>query len=51
MEGQNKQRIFVHGNVNATFDVAGREAGQGYYTNKHNSKYGLVLLQEWWGLN
>lgn len=51
MEAGNKERLFVAGTHNATFKVEGREDGQGYYTNKHNSEYGLVLLQEWWGLN
>jgi hypothetical protein len=51
MEDHNQQRLHIHGNTNVTFDVQGREQGQGYYTNQKEFKYGLVLLQEWWGLN
>lgn len=30
----------------------GRDDGHGYYSHKNtNSEYGLVLIQEWWGLN
>ena len=51
MEAGNKDRLFAAGTHNATFKVEGRDDCQGYYTNKHGSAYGLVLLQEWWGLN
>ena len=50
MEG-NKERLHNPGVHNASFKVEGREDCSGYYTNPNNSEYGLVMLQEWWGLN
>mgnify|MGYP002147947028 CR=1 FL=1 len=34
---------------NVTFKVEGNEDCHGYLTG--NSEWGLVLIQEWWGLN
>lgn len=38
------------GELNAKFPVPGREEGSGYLT-LNECKMGLVLLQEWWGVN
>lgn len=44
--------ILISGEHNVTFPVVGKEAGQGYLSTKgKNSEYGIVVLQEWWGLN
>ena len=40
------------GEKNVTFKVEEREELQGYLSPEgKDQKYGLVLLQEWWGLN
>ncbi|KAL4433369.1 hypothetical protein ABPG74_017473 [Tetrahymena malaccensis] len=44
--------ITTAGQHNVTFHVEGREDGKGYLTQPQGgSKHGLVLIQEWWGLN
>ncbi len=45
-------KITTPGQHNATFPVEGRDEGSGYYSTKdQKSDYGLVMIQEWWGLN
>lgn len=44
--------IIAPGERNFTFKVEGREDGQAYFSPiGRDSKYALVFLQEWWGLN
>lgn len=46
------ENITTEGEVNAYFKVTGREDGQGYLSKENtDSELGLVLIQEWWGLN
>ena len=51
MDGYSLELVTV-GEKNTTFKVDGKEDGQAYLSpfNK-DEKFGLVLLQEWWGLN
>lgn len=45
-------KITTSGKHNVTFSVDGHPDGTGYYSEVDNkSHYGLVLIQEWWGLN
>lgn len=47
-----KSELTTSGEKNTHFPVEGREEGQGYLSKpKNETKYGLVLVQEWWGLN
>jgi len=44
--------ITTTGEKNVTYPVAGRDDGAGYYSNKNTtSEWGIVVIQEWWGLN
>jgi carboxymethylenebutenolidase len=46
------ENITSVGDKNVTFQVEGREDGQGYLSGDNtDSEYGIVLIQEWWGLN
>lgn len=52
MEGNLSVNITTEGEKNITFPVEGREDLQGYYSKENtDSELGLVLIQEWWGLN
>jgi len=42
--------IFIKGEANLKFKVENSEDGVGYLS-KNESKIGLVLISEWWGLN
>lgn len=44
------ENLITPGDINAKFPVPGREEGSGYLT-LNESKMGLVLIQEWWGVN
>jgi carboxymethylenebutenolidase len=44
--------VTTGGDKNVTFPVKGLEDCQGYLSkDNETSEYGLVLIQEWWGLN
>jgi carboxymethylenebutenolidase len=43
--------ITTNGQTNVTFSVEGREECKGYLSDIFHSDHGLVLIQEWWGLN
>lgn len=44
--------ITTSGEKNVSFPVNGREEGSGYYSSKNQtSEFGVVVIQEWWGLN
>lgn len=46
------ENITSIGEKNVTFKVEGREDGHGYLSSENvDSEYGIVLIQEWWGLN
>ena len=44
--------IFLKGGNNVTFKVEGRDDGMGYLSPENkDSTVGLIVLQEWWGVN
>lgn len=44
--------LVASGTRNFTFKVDGKEDGQGYFaTQGRDAKIGVILIQEWWGLN
>ncbi len=44
--------IISEGLINCKFPVNNQEEGQGYLsTESYDSEYGIVLIQEWWGMN
>lgn len=44
--------ITTVGETNITYKVDGREDGHGYLSPENStSEYGIVLIQEWWGMN
>ena len=46
------ENITTLGEYNVTFPLGNSENGTGYLSNvNNNSDFGIVLLQEWWGLN
>jgi len=45
------ENITTNGITNVTFKVEGREDCNGYLSDVFKSDHGLVLIQEWWGLN
>jgi carboxymethylenebutenolidase len=46
------QNITQSGEHNVTFTVEGSEQGSGYLSPvNQTSQFGIVLLQEWWGMN
>lgn len=46
------ENIVTIGEKNVTFKVDGRDDCHGYLSQQNtNSEYGVVLIQEWWGLN
>ena len=45
------ENIFKKPENNVTFKVEGSEDGMGYLCDNKDSKIGLIVLQEWWGLN
>lgn len=46
------ENIISIGQKNVIFSVEGREDCHGYLSPENtNSEYGIVLIQEWWGLN
>jgi carboxymethylenebutenolidase len=46
------ENIITVGNSNVTFKVEGREDCPGYLSpHGFNIKHGIVLIQEWWGMN
>ena len=52
MENQLPANITTPSTSNVKFQVEGSEDGQGYLSpNGGDSRYGLVLISEWWGLN
>ncbi|EAS04426.2 dienelactone hydrolase family protein (macronuclear) [Tetrahymena thermophila SB210] len=51
MEDKLSVEILTEGERNLKFLVEGRPEGLGYLKKYEGSKLGLVLIQEWWGLN
>ncbi|CAD8123654.1 unnamed protein product [Paramecium sonneborni] len=47
---QADQPLHTPAKKNCTFKVDGRQDGEGYL-NKNDSKFGVIVIQEWWGLN
>jgi len=46
------QNIITEGLRNCTFPVPNQEDGQGYLSSENtSSQHGIVLIQEWWGMN
>lgn len=46
------ENIITEGEKNVTYKVEGREEGHAYLSDEGKSnEVGLVLIQEWWGLN
>lgn len=46
------ENITSPGTKNVTYPVQNREDGHGYLSPENSdSEYGIVLIQEWWGLN
>ncbi|KAL4433366.1 hypothetical protein ABPG74_017470 [Tetrahymena malaccensis] len=51
MEDKLSVEMLTEGERNLKFQVEGRPEGIGYLKQYEGSKLGLVLIQEWWGLN
>jgi carboxymethylenebutenolidase len=46
------ENITTPGTKNVTYPVANREEGHGFLSQENtDSEFGIVLIQEWWGLN
>lgn len=50
VETEQENPIFLKGERNITYPVEGNSDCQGYLV-KNDSKWGLVVISEWWGLN